>query len=318
VCGQTKAGSSLWRCESCSFDNTTSRGTCEMCDTPRPGAAVAPPPSRPAASSPACSCAASQEGLRSRTYDEIRLGEEMEAQIAMNEIVAFHRATGEAFVDAEFPPTDRSLFDPQKPPPWTCSHCNCSSNPPTTNTCQRCDTQWLRASQWLRSVSIKLDTNKSWSRWAGGADRSPWVVFRGEPDPCDIKQGALGDCWLMSAISVLASAHPKLVKDIFVTKEWNAAGVYQLRLCIDGAWQTVTLDDVFPCNQQGFLAYSQAARTIGVRIRGVRARVRLGSGLLRAPWQTPRPPPGCPCRYSYRSHVDAPTSVVVGSSSGSR
>ena len=47
-----------------------------------------------------------------------------------------------------------------------------------------------------------------------------------------------GDCWLVSAIALLTE-HPDLLRGVFLKKEFNERGVYQLRLCRDGRWQIV-------------------------------------------------------------------------------
>ena len=88
----------------------------------------------------------------------------------------------------------------------------------------------------------------------------PWCVFRGEPLPEDAKQGALGDCWLLSAIAVLAE-RPALLRALFPAGgALSRSGAYPVRLCLDGEWRVIVVDDVLPCTRFGTLAFSQAAR----------------------------------------------------------
>ena len=66
----------------------------------------------------------------------------------------------------------------------------------------------------------------------------------------DIKEGSLGDSWFLGAIASLAE-HPTLIEKLFVNKLYNEEGVYRVRLCKNGEWQSVTVDDYFPCFPQG-------------------------------------------------------------------
>jgi hypothetical protein len=45
----------------------------------------------------------------------------------------------------------------------------------------------------------------------------------------DIQQGALGNCWVLSAIASLAE-YPERIYDMFDQKELNESGVYSIRL----------------------------------------------------------------------------------------
>ena len=58
--------------------------------------------------------------------------------------------------------------------------------------------------------------------------------------------GALGDCWFLCAIAALTE-FPELVQDLVETKEVNENGVYRVRFCKNGWWQSVRVDDFFPC-----------------------------------------------------------------------
>jgi len=49
----------------------------------------------------------------------------------------------------------------------------------------------------------------------------------------------------------LLAERPELMDVLLPTKRVNAAGAYQVRLCHDGEWTTVLLDDCLPCIQPG-------------------------------------------------------------------
>ncbi|VDM29628.1 unnamed protein product [Toxocara canis] len=58
---------------------------------------------------------------------------------------------------------------------------------------------------------------------------------------------SLGNCWFLSSLAVIAE-RPDILEQIVLTKVYNPFGVYQIRLCVDGRWQVVVVDDFFPCN----------------------------------------------------------------------
>jgi calpain-15 len=71
-------------------------------------------------------------------------------------------------------------------------------------------------------------------------------VFASGIDPNDVKQGSLGDCYYLAALSSMAE-DPKDILALFYTKKINTAGCYLVYLYINGVKRPVILDDYLPC-----------------------------------------------------------------------
>lgn len=115
------------------------------------------------------------------------------------------------FIDSHFPPKDISIY-----------------NPLTHQYPYKKVVHWRRPKDFMKSTP---------------------VVFHNDIDPNDIKQGFLGNCWFLCAVASLAE-NPSLVKRLFITKEYNEEGIYRLKICKNGEWITVTVDDYIPCYYQ--------------------------------------------------------------------
>lgn len=117
------------------------------------------------------------------------------------------------FIDPSFPPNDHSIYDPHT------------------------------------ESEYPLDEKAVWKRPHEFMHGKP-KLFENDPDPNDIRQGAIGNCWFLASIAALAES-PVLVKRLFITTEYNEFGIYKLRICKNGEWVVVTIDDYIPCYFSG-------------------------------------------------------------------
>ncbi|XP_046394157.1 calpain-D-like isoform X2 [Ischnura elegans] len=237
---------SSWHCVVCTFENRTSSVSCDMCQSSRgaraPGIVLTPgaisgaeggvaghamPSVVPSMQAMGGAAVPPQPGVikqESELMEDLRNIEEREALEKWERIVQYCRENKEPFVDDSFPPAPKSLY----------------YNP--------AETKDNHVVQWLRPHQIVME----------GDTKLKWAIFR-TPLPSDISQGVLGNCWLLSALAVLAERED-LVKKVMVMKEFCHQGAYQVRLCKDGKWTTVLVDDLLPCDKRGHLVYSQAKR----------------------------------------------------------
>jgi hypothetical protein len=98
----------------------------------------------------------------------------------------------------------------------------------------------------------------SWKRAAELFGEGAYDIFRGIT-PCDIRQGALGDCYFLCALSSLAE-QPELIRRLFDVTTVNEFGICSVWLNINGGWKSYILDEYFPSVQtrNGFdLAFSK-------------------------------------------------------------
>ncbi|XP_058838009.1 calpain-D isoform X2 [Topomyia yanbarensis] len=161
----------------------------------------------------------------SKLMENLKQIEDSDSLTTWVNIIQYCKENGELFVDDSFPPATKSLYY------------NLSSN-----------TETNPVVQWRRPHEISCERGNA----------LPWTVFR-TPLPSDICQGVLGNCWLLSALAVLAERED-LVREVVVTKNICPQGAYQVRLCKDGKWTTVLVDDLLPCDKKDQLVYSQAKR----------------------------------------------------------
>ena len=95
----------------------------------------------------------------------------------------------------------------------------------------------------------------SWKRAGEGMKGA--ALFKDGVAPGDVIQGALGDCWLLGAMSVLA-VRDTLLHQLFKAA-YPAQGIYVLQFFKGGAWQEVIIDDLIPCGVDGTPAYARCS-----------------------------------------------------------
>ena len=78
--------------------------------------------------------------------------------------------------------------------------------------------------------------------------RAPSLWGEKGVQPTGVRQGLLGDCWILGSAAALAE-HPERVKRIFTEKEYDQEGIFELTLWHKGANHEVIVDDRFPMYQ---------------------------------------------------------------------
>lgn len=138
-----------------------------------------------------------------------------------------------------------------------------------------------------------------------------YQIFEKTIDPNDIKQGILGDCYLLAAMAAVAE-HQDRIKKLFLSREVTSTGVYCVALCINGLWEEIILDDYIPCKPGGNghqIAFNHTSNNElwAILLEKAWAKVHGGymnidGGLIR---EALRDLTGAPCK-SYFSRLDSP------------
>lgn len=103
------------------------------------------------------------------------------------------------------------------------------------------DVEWRRLGDFKREKR-REDTDKP------RIHDTDMQLFEGNIEAQDVLQGALGDCWLLASMAILAEREGVL-EDVFITREVDPRGKYTVKLfdVQKKEWVTVTVDDYVPC-----------------------------------------------------------------------
>ena len=73
-------------------------------------------------------------------------------------------------------------------------------------------------------------------------------------DDVAIRQGGIGNCYLLAVVQAMAERGQfDVIKDVFLTKEINKAGIYLLVFYVNGVKTPVVVDDFFPTRGEGLI-----------------------------------------------------------------
>ncbi|WKY09591.1 hypothetical protein Q1695_002168 [Nippostrongylus brasiliensis] len=212
-------GSVNWICRKCLHSNHELLTICEQCSEMKSIGSKrrARGQSRNNANMSPKSSGDAMPSLCSEVMTEVERQDRENASTSYNNIVSFCKQFKTTFIDDGFPHSSKSIGDLQSGEAGAVVGAIPS------------------LFIWLRPEQMFTKDGRAW----------PWTVFR-DPRSSDIEQGCLGDCWLLSAMALIAE-RPDVLEHILLTKEYSVFGVYQVRLCIDGQWKIVLVDDFFPC-----------------------------------------------------------------------
>ena len=85
----------------------------------------------------------------------------------------------------------------------------------------------------------------TWMRASEIFKNQKYSLFEKKIEDAEISQGSLGDCYFLASISSLTQ-YPKIIYEIFKTKNINEEGYFELIIFIDGKFQIVLVDDYLP------------------------------------------------------------------------
>ncbi|KAF1763774.1 hypothetical protein GCK72_003719 [Caenorhabditis remanei] len=117
---------------------------------------------------------------------------------------------------------------------------------------------------WARPISYVVKEIKSQHRTTKICTRSKWELWN-DTCPYRVYQNGLGNCGLIASLAAI-SIHKCIIEFLFRDFKINDYGAYQVKLCIDGEWKNIIIDDWIPLTNGS--------------LRGVKSASRLGKNLI--------------------------------------
>ena len=190
----------------------------------------------------------------------------------LRNLIAKHTGSGVQYVDEAFPATQVSIkgkeeassstAEPAPAPdpvhiPGTTPKCRCGTDAAAAHVKRdtpnkgrkyfHCPSRRCNFFVWADGGEVAFKrggeaTKLEWARLPLSLNIVSDFGFRAE----DLRQGGVGDCWFMSALSVVAQRHDLIARLWAADTARNAAGCYCVRLFLDGAWASTWIDDQLP------------------------------------------------------------------------
>lgn len=121
--------------------------------------------------------------------------------------------------------------------------------------------------------NVRSHRSISWFRF-GMEQRC--MLFQKHMETSHVRQGAIGDCWFLSALAVVAEKPHLMQRVVPHDGKLNKAGCYQINLYLDGCWKAVVVDSYLPIvllELDGNKSHSTSGR---MTVRDISTRLRDG------------------------------------------
>jgi calpain-15 len=97
------------------------------------------------------------------------------------------------------------------------------------------------------------------NHWRRPADIYKNYVLIDRMNHNNLIRGKLSDNSFYSVVVCLTLANQALLERLFYNQnQINPHGIYRLRLCKNGEWQSVTVDDLLPCEPRGLPKFASS------------------------------------------------------------
>ena len=226
-------------------------------------AALNPPPPTKKVIEILDASSSSEEEKHAEGNDKVKDREDPQPEVKLCDAwrECYSQGTG-VFIDPAFPPKSESLDGRREGNAQTTVQCHCGmtaaaktvqSDGPNYGrfylACGRKTNPYAPKKcdffQWDPNGS--LGTNRRYEKlsWHSFGPMNHCCLYRKSMGPAQIRQGAVGNCWFLSALAVVAEKE-YLLRRIVPHTRLNQRGVYQINLCLDGKWTPIIVDSHFP------------------------------------------------------------------------